>query len=527
MILKRAFIVSLLLSAIPTILFAFLNREELYDSYFISVLVFILCSPFYLKGINGERLNAYSILLLILGLIFKSMHWPGASILSILSVIIFGLIYGPVTYLIKQKEAPLWLRVYGMLCLLAISSAWLFKIQHWPGSPILFTIGIPSWFGFLIILFLFGGHRKLRFTRMDIVIHVAFFSLASQALVSRNARIKMEPEFSKLYVEMKRSLQEAEKEVFVLKSVSPLSMEADPFVSHAMDVRNDLKSVRLSYESDLRQRLEYGQDSELDLNAIITTNFLDGTPLNYVNDYILFETLSFDTVNILRKPYDNIREPLISLIEYKSNNELINDYLAGSELLNPFIDVVWDDVGEVRIPWYNSWIETAHGKTSREMLSFFLGLEASILQLVELKILHDNGYRELSERLAEMKERERDYIMTVQRIFLRFEAIHSQFNLILIVLVLLFVLYMGLAPRIKNQRMFQSITFLFFVLLFEYVLFLSMPYWENKYGNNMIILFVANALMAMLLVPVHNYFENMLHRRFNAEIEEKPQDEQL
>ena len=89
----------------------------------------------------------------------------------------------------------------------------------------------------------------------------------------------------------------------------------------------------------------------------------------------------------------------------------------------------------------------------------------------------------------------------------------NAYHLVLVSLLLVFLLYMYYAPSFKSERTFSGIIFMFFALVFEFFLFLLMPYWEAKFGGNIVALFAVNALMALLLVPVQNVFEGALRKR--------------
>ncbi len=83
--------------------------------------------------------------LLNLGLLFKIQHWPGASVMLILSLATFGLIFVPM--LLKYKlsdevsENKL-MNLSGGLGLALTTLGILFKLQHWPFAMILLLVGI-------------------------------------------------------------------------------------------------------------------------------------------------------------------------------------------------------------------------------------------------------------------------------------------------------------------------------------------------------------------------------------------------
>lgn len=79
--------------------------------------------------------------LTLLGVLFKIMHWPGASIMLVLGVAIFGLLFIPLLIVLKFKdeEKPIdkWVLSIGLGLGMITSIGVLFKVMHWPFANIL------------------------------------------------------------------------------------------------------------------------------------------------------------------------------------------------------------------------------------------------------------------------------------------------------------------------------------------------------------------------------------------------------
>lgn len=97
-----------------------------------------------MKNIN-KTLGVISVIVLIIGIIFKMNHWPGAGI--IVSVSSLALFVFFITYLfigIKALstgiEKASGISVGVAMCLTL--AAFLFKVQHWPGAGILIIISL-------------------------------------------------------------------------------------------------------------------------------------------------------------------------------------------------------------------------------------------------------------------------------------------------------------------------------------------------------------------------------------------------
>lgn len=94
-----------------------------------------------------------SALFALTGIIFKFLWWPGAGILLVLGFSIFSLFFLPIAFTIKQKQnkskANQFQNLIGTFCGSVLSLGILFKMMHWPGANIM---GLTS---ILLLLFVF------------------------------------------------------------------------------------------------------------------------------------------------------------------------------------------------------------------------------------------------------------------------------------------------------------------------------------------------------------------------------------
>ncbi len=99
-----------------------------------------------------------SIILIVLGIIFKTMFWPGAGVMVVLGLAFFSLVFIPLNIVLKfQDDKQSHNRIImtiGMITASAASIGVLFKIMHWPwANTIMFTsllvfmlVFIPTYF---------------------------------------------------------------------------------------------------------------------------------------------------------------------------------------------------------------------------------------------------------------------------------------------------------------------------------------------------------------------------------------------
>jgi hypothetical protein len=82
-----------------------------------------------------------SIILIIMGVIFKTMHWYGAGLAVVLGLTFFSLIFIPLNIILKFKDdeekSNRLIMTVGMLTASAATIGVLFKIMHWPFANII------------------------------------------------------------------------------------------------------------------------------------------------------------------------------------------------------------------------------------------------------------------------------------------------------------------------------------------------------------------------------------------------------
>lgn len=96
---------------------------------------------------------------IILGVLFKSMHWPGGGLLIVLFSSSLSLYVIPVAIAnilnYKKKTMIAICNGPGVFAGMILSTALLFKIQHWPGSGVMMLMGTVLTI-FVCIIFLIG-----------------------------------------------------------------------------------------------------------------------------------------------------------------------------------------------------------------------------------------------------------------------------------------------------------------------------------------------------------------------------------
>jgi hypothetical protein len=103
-------------------------------------------------------------ILMLIGSVSKVMHWPGASIFLILAVSLFCLVFLPIalkdSYANLQRYKSLHIITFAVffVCMFGV----LFKVMHWPGASFFMLIGILSPFVIFLPAYLYYTKDQTR-----------------------------------------------------------------------------------------------------------------------------------------------------------------------------------------------------------------------------------------------------------------------------------------------------------------------------------------------------------------------------
>jgi hypothetical protein len=90
-------------------------------------------------------LGIVSSFLFLIGVAFKTQHWPGAGVIITLSIALFALGYAPLLLIdrnnLTQDGFQKFVNLATMITILLVSFSLLFKVQHWPGAGIGVVVG--------------------------------------------------------------------------------------------------------------------------------------------------------------------------------------------------------------------------------------------------------------------------------------------------------------------------------------------------------------------------------------------------
>lgn len=129
----------------------------------------------YLSGLT-------SVLLIITGAFFRWMHWPGAPIMYTLSILIAVIAFLPLYFITSyreqvEKKSPV-NYIFGYITLSMMLIGILFKIMHWPGAAILLTLGIVLITLVLLPFYFVSNYRKQEENKNPLFPIVGYITLA-------------------------------------------------------------------------------------------------------------------------------------------------------------------------------------------------------------------------------------------------------------------------------------------------------------------------------------------------------------
>ncbi|MFA6057418.1 MAG: hypothetical protein WC756_04410 [Taibaiella sp.] len=108
--------------------------------------------------------GAFSVILFLVGSLFKIMHWPGAGMLLVLAIVLISFLFLPLVFILKAKEVNTGLEkltvALGTLLAILFCMDILFTVQHWPGANVLWFSTIALSIFIFIPLYFFTGIRK-------------------------------------------------------------------------------------------------------------------------------------------------------------------------------------------------------------------------------------------------------------------------------------------------------------------------------------------------------------------------------
>lgn len=148
------------------------------------------------KHLLMQLSGLFSSMIFLIGILFKVQHWPGASVLLTVGMVMFALIFLP--SLVRARisedkgEGKKTAYLLGFFAGLFYIAGFLFKLMHWPGAAILILISLILFSGIFLPAYSYASFRdetyvKGRFIFFLVTIMMAVLTISLMSLnVSRN-----------------------------------------------------------------------------------------------------------------------------------------------------------------------------------------------------------------------------------------------------------------------------------------------------------------------------------------------------
>lgn len=273
--------------------------------------------------------------LLLIGVILKVGHWSGAAVLLNISLILLVAMFFPLALINSfrsvEDKSQLHLYVISYITIAIILIGALFKIMHWPGASIFLLIGIPLPF-ILFLPFYIRYHNKIKaksdknfFGLLFFMIYLATISSLLALDVSREVYEAYLPQINHLVVQTK-----------ALEHRNDLSYQAISKNEEDISLKDPVELLKSSAD-DLFMMLEEAK-KELIINSdegnksFITTNSIDynslvGISKNNIPVSFINSNDEIQKDNMLEKKLIGFENAIKNL----SNNYEIDDLLLGQD----------------------------------------------------------------------------------------------------------------------------------------------------------------------------------------------------
>ncbi|MCK4748717.1 MAG: hypothetical protein KAT15_16805, partial [Bacteroidales bacterium] len=121
--------------------------------------------------------------LLIIGVLFKRMHWPGAGVLMTLAVLLFNFGYLPLQLIFQWRKTETRLQrfysIFRFITFFIILAGFVFKLMHWPGSGTALSLSSFLLPAYIVLYFILRLKKQgtLPFMLNDLLITIISYGI--------------------------------------------------------------------------------------------------------------------------------------------------------------------------------------------------------------------------------------------------------------------------------------------------------------------------------------------------------------
>ncbi len=233
----------------------------------------------YVIGLSGS-------LMAIVGAFFKMQHWPGAGVLMLLGFFLVTAVFLPLYFVHsyrEQAEKPqLIYPIIGYISLALILVGVIFKIQHWPGAGAILTSSIVVVVIGFVPLYLsriFGkpGDKKLNIAYVVLLmIGISIITVSSRVNISKFAIDRM----LELTVQNEESSQLLNNEIGKMIEITPDSL-ITPELKKLMDYSGELEMIA---DEMLHELMLSIKQEGVELNSVNHWDYRRSAKVAFINN---------------------------------------------------------------------------------------------------------------------------------------------------------------------------------------------------------------------------------------------------
>ncbi len=267
----------------------------------------------------------------MLGILFKVMHWPGASMLLLIGWTILLGAFIPLLLFSKLREnntpGEKGIYVLGAIAMILFELATLFKVMHWPGAGPLLIVGSFLLVGIFIPMY---TNKQIKANQMNpgkfvFVITLTMYTVALTFLLAMNVQGPVLERFAGDTIDNKQIVSYFEKKNQRLEN--QLQTDSASQLKHYDDVKTQAQKTRQLINA-LRLELVKGIEN---VDEAMASNLIS-------NPYLIIRKDNFDIGNqVLLDPSGNKASALKKEIEqfrtvalkYGENNVVLKEKISG------------------------------------------------------------------------------------------------------------------------------------------------------------------------------------------------------
>jgi hypothetical protein len=265
-----------------------------------------------------------SSVLVMTGILFKFMHWPGASALLVFGIGSSSLIFLPLLLILKVKENKQvknrLIILIGMISAITLSLGILFKIMHWPGANMLGISSIVCLVGLFLPIYFITGIRNPE-TKTNTIIISLIICLGSGLFL---ALVNSRP--SATIAEKSYFSNKQMQEISELYSIMPNQKSSSKITDSVSENANQIRLLAAKIGNSVEElKLKLFNSVENKSLAKIDFSKLEN-PANFqgVNTYLFRnDTIPEPTLNMLKEELNEFIK-MLPIDKQKSAIELLN-----------------------------------------------------------------------------------------------------------------------------------------------------------------------------------------------------------